>query len=70
MDIKKELEEIFNDNLLKCEIVTSKEDELSRVDLIKWADGTFSVATVAKCDKKLYVSYRNTLEDAMELYSM
>lgn len=31
-----DLEKILNDDLLKCEIVDSAENEVRRVDLIKW----------------------------------
>lgn len=44
-----ELEKILNDDLLKCEIVNSAENEVRRVDLIKWTyDNTFSIAEVRK----------------------
>ena len=44
-----ELDEIFNDDLLKCEIVKSVENTVRRVDLIKWTyDNTFSIAEVRK----------------------
>ena len=44
-----ELDEIFNDDLLKCEIVESVENSARRVDLIKWTyDNTFSIAEVRK----------------------
>lgn len=37
-----ELDEILNDDLLKCEIVVSAENTVRRVDLIKWTyDNTF-----------------------------
>ena len=52
-----ELEEILNDDLLKCEIVNSAENEVRRVDLIKWThDNTFSIAEVRKDTGKLEVS--------------
>lgn len=57
MDIKKELEEIFEDDLLKCEIVESVENSVRRVDLVKWThDGTFSIAEVRKDTCKLEVT--------------
>ena len=44
-----ELDEILNDDLLKCEIVESVENSARRVDLIKWTyDNTFSIAEVRK----------------------
>lgn len=44
-----ELDEILNDDLLKCEIVKSVENAARRVDLIKWTyDNTFSIAEVRK----------------------
>ena len=44
-----ELDEILNDDLLKCEIVESVENTVRRVDLIKWTyDNTFSIAEVRK----------------------
>lgn len=52
-----ELEKILNDDLLKCEIVNSAENEVRRVDLIKWThDNTFSIAEVRKDTGKLDVS--------------
>lgn len=52
-----ELEKILNDDLLKCEIVESAENEVERVDLIKWThDNTFSVAKVYKDTGKLEIS--------------
>lgn len=40
-----ELDEILNDDLLKCEIVETSENTVRRVDLIKWTyDNTFSIA--------------------------
>ena len=49
-----ELEKILNDDLLKCEIVNSAENEVRRVDLIKWThDNTFSIAEVRKDTGKL-----------------
>ena len=43
------LEKILNDDLLKCKIVESAENEVRRVDLIKWMhDNTFSIAEVQK----------------------
>ena len=43
------LEKILNDDLLKCKIVESAENEVRRVDLIKWTyDNTFSIAEVRK----------------------
>ena len=42
-----ELDEILNDDLLKCEIVETSENTVRRVDLIKWTyDNTFSIAEV------------------------
>ncbi len=52
-----ELDEIFEDDLLKCEIVESVENPVRRVDLIKWAhDNTFSIAEVRKDTGKLEVT--------------
>lgn len=52
-----DLEKILNDDLLKCEIVESAENEARRVDLIKWThDNTFSVAEVRKDTGKLDVT--------------
>lgn len=49
-----DLEEILNDDLLKCEIVESAENTVRRVDLIKWTHGnTFSIAVVHKDTGKL-----------------
>lgn len=57
MDIQKELDEIFEDDLLKCEIVESVENSARRVDLIRWThDGTFSIAEVRKGTGKLEVT--------------
>ena len=47
--IMSELDEILNDDLLKCEIVETAENTVMRVDLIKWTyDNTFSIAEVRK----------------------
>lgn len=52
-----ELDEILNDDLLKCEIVKSVENAARRVDLIKWTyDNTFSIAEVRKDTGKLEVT--------------
>lgn len=52
-----DLEKILTDDLLKCEIVESAENEARRVDLIKWThDNTFSVAEVRKDTGKLDVT--------------
>ena len=52
-----ELDEILNDDLLKCEIVWSVENAERRVDLIKWThDGLFSVADLRKDTGKLEIS--------------
>lgn len=52
-----DLDKILNDDLLKCEIVESAENEARRVDLIKWThDNTFSVAEVNKDTGKLEVT--------------
>ena len=51
------LEKILNDDLLKCKIVESAENEVRRVDLIKWMhDNTFSIAEVNKDTGKLEVT--------------
>lgn len=52
-----ELEKILNDDLLKCEIVETAENDVERVDLIKWThDNTFSVAKVRKDTGKLEIT--------------
>lgn len=52
-----ELEKILNDDLLKCEIVVSAENNARRVDLIKWKyDNTFSIAEVRKDTGNLEVT--------------
>ena len=52
-----ELDEILNDDLLKCEIVETSENTVRRVDLIKWMhDNTVSIAIVHKDTGKLEVS--------------
>lgn len=52
-----ELDEILNDDLLKCEIVETAENTVMRVDLIKWTYGnTFSIAEVRKDTGKLDVT--------------
>lgn len=52
-----DLEKILNDDLLKCEIVNSAENEVRRVDLIKWThDNTYSIAEVRKDTGKLEVT--------------
>ena len=51
------LEKILNDDLLKCKIVESAENEVRRVDLIKsMHDNTFSIAAVRKDTGKLEIS--------------
>ena len=54
--MNKKLEETLNDPLLDCEVLETKEDDSLRVSLIKWADGTFSIAQVDKKTKKIIVS--------------
>lgn len=52
-----ELDEILNDDLLKCEIVKTVENAAMRVSLIRWThDNTFSVAEVHKDTGKLDVT--------------
>ena len=52
-----DLEKILNDDLLKCEIIVSAENEARRVDLIKWThDNTFSIAVVHKDTGKLEIT--------------
>ena len=52
-----ELDEILNDDLLKCEIVKTVENAAMRVSLIRWThDNTFSVAEVNKDTGKLEVA--------------
>jgi hypothetical protein len=52
-----ELDEILNDDLLKCEIVKTVENAAMRVSLIRWThDNTFSVAEVRKDTGKLEVN--------------
>lgn len=51
-----ELDEILNDDLLKCKIVKSVENATRRVNLIKWTyDNTFSIAELNKVTGKLDV---------------
>ena len=67
---KKDLEEIFDDDLLKCEIVKSVENEDIKASLLRCvADGTFSVAAVIKPTKKLAISQQISNEkDAREYF--
>ena len=52
-----DLEKILNDDLLKCEIVESAENNARRVDLLKWKyDNTFSIAEVRKDTGNLEVT--------------
>ena len=52
-----DLEKILNDDLLNCKILNSAENEVRRVDLIKWTyDNTFSIAEVRKDTGKLDVT--------------
>ena len=47
----------MNDDLLKCEIIVSAENEARRVGLTKWThDNTFSIAEVHKDTGKLEVT--------------
>lgn len=63
-----ELEKILNDDLLKCEIVETAENDVERVDLIKWThDNTFSVAKVRKDTGKLEVTDLKATSD-LEAY--
>lgn len=49
-----ELDEILNDDLLKCEVLKTEENVARRVSLIKWTHGnTFSIAVVHKDTGKL-----------------
>lgn len=66
--MSKELDEILNDDLLKCEVVRNVEDEHRRSSLILWEDGSASVATVDKDSGKLFVSYRDSLEEALDMW--
>ena len=62
------LDEIFNDDLLKCEIVETAENDVERVDLIKWThDNTFSVAKVSKDTGKLEVTDIKTTSESTAL---
>ena len=62
------LDEIFNDDLLKCEIVETAENDVERVDLIKWThDNTFSVARVSKDTGKLEVTDIKTTSESTAL---
>lgn len=65
-----ELDEILNDDLLKCEIVKSVENDDVKASLLKWVvDGTFSVAAVIKPTKKLTISQQISNEnDAREYF--
>lgn len=63
-----ELEKILNDDLLKCEIVETAENDVERVDLIKWThDNTFSVAKVRKDTGKLEVTDIKTTSETTAL---
>lgn len=65
-----ELDKIMNDDLLKCEIVKSVENDDIKASLLKWVtDGTFSVAAVIKPTKKLTISQQISNEnDAREYF--
>lgn len=55
--MNKKLEEILNDDFLRCETVANVENEDIKASLLKWThDGTFSIAAVIKPTKKLTVS--------------
>ena len=50
---KKELEEIFDDDLLQCEIIDTKESDSLRVDIVLWRNDTFSVCETDKISRKM-----------------
>lgn len=53
-----ELDEILNDDLLKCKIVETVENEAIRADLIKWThDKTYSIAVILKDTGELEVTH-------------
>lgn len=65
-----ELDEILNDDLLKCEIVKTAENEAIRADLIKWThDKTYSVAEVRKDTGKLELTdFKTSYDEAYNLF--
>lgn len=65
---KKELEELFNDDLLKCEIVETKESGDSRFDIVRWANNTYSVYAVDIHSGKMEEHERKTYEEAKEVF--
>jgi len=65
---KKDLEEIFNDDLLKCEIVDTKENSESRIDIVRWADNTFSVYVNDMRSGKMEEHERKTYREAKEVF--
>lgn len=67
--MNKNLEETLNDPLLDCEVLETKEDDSLRVSLIKWEDGTFSIAQVDKKTKKISVSETKDESKARERFA-
>lgn len=65
---KKDLDELFNDDLLKCEIVETKENCDSRFDIVHWADNTFSVCVTDKRNGKMEEHERKTYAEANEVF--
>lgn len=63
-----DLEKILNDDLMKCEIVETAENDVERVDLVKWThDNTFSVAEVNKDTGKLEITDIKTTSESTAL---
>lgn len=64
------LDKILDDDLLKCEVVASVENEDIKASLLRWVvDGTFSVAAVIKPTSKLTISQQITNEkDARDYF--
>ena len=67
--MNKRLEETLNDPLLDCEVLETKEDDSLRVSLIKWVDGTFSIAKADKKMKKISVSETKDESRALERFA-
>ena len=65
-----ELDEILNDDLLTCEFVKSAENEVRRVDLIKWTHyNTFSVAEVHKDTGEIELTdFETSYSEACEFF--
>ncbi len=64
-----ELEEILNDDLLKCEVVADVENEGLRASLVKWThSNTFQVAVVLKLTGNLTLSKEFVSEEKAKAY--